>query len=77
VLLHELGHEVGDAVDAESPALDKALGEEVADLPPREQARLSYFSSPAEAFAEFFAERYDPKLSGRGRAGARVFLILS
>jgi hypothetical protein len=37
---------------------------------PASRKGFSYFSSPAEAFAEFFAERYDPILV-RGRRGHR------
>jgi hypothetical protein len=38
-------------------------------LPAKEHRRLPYFSTPAEAFAEFFAERYDPNYTADGEAG--------
>jgi hypothetical protein len=69
VLLHELGHEVDDAVGAEPTTLEKALRQDFADLPASEQKRLSYFRSPSEAFAEFFAERYDSNYAVEGEAG--------
>jgi hypothetical protein len=65
-LLHELGHQVDDAVDAETPALERAVRNDFAHLPRNVRKELSYYSDPPEAFAEFFAERYDPDYAKYG-----------
>ena len=65
-LLHELGHEVDYQIGAVTPELERAVHHDFAALSARERRRLSYFSSASEAFAEFFAERYDPAYSKEG-----------
>jgi hypothetical protein len=65
-LLHELGYEVDYHIDAVTPELRRAVRHDFAALSAQERHRLRYFSSPTEAFAEFFAERYDPGYSAEG-----------
>ena len=63
------GHEVDYRIDAVTPKLRRAVRADFAALPEQERRRLSYFSSPVEAWAEFFVERYDPKYATEGVAG--------
>lgn len=62
------GHEVDYRIDAVTPELQRAVHHDFTALSAQEGRRLSYFSSPSGAFAEFFAERYDPIYSSEGVA---------
>lgn len=74
-LMHELGHEVDDRIGGTTPEFRRALKEDFATISRPQRRELAYYRTPAEAWAELFAERYDSNYEADGEDGIEVLVL--